>query len=300
MGKKAELFVQSVKQAGGLMVMAVRYSGKEPDKRTGASREEYALPFEGAWTVVNGGVVKETSHSWDVLTQRYAYDFVILDDEGRSCRPDADPADPASYYCHGLPILAPADGVVVEAGASCPNATIWLDGKVHFGGGDIRGNYVLVEHAHGEFSCLCHLMPGGVSVEVGQEVRRGQQVGLCGSSGCSSEPTCTSISSRGRASTPRPACRCGSRASRPLPRRTTRRPIPVRCRRGPTATSRRSSRAACAWSFRAKGSRPGCPPDQSQKACAASRISAAGRRVASAMSVPDSSRKRLTRWYPHA
>ncbi|MCB6543740.1 hypothetical protein LI170_16550, partial [Desulfovibrio desulfuricans] len=76
MGKKAELFVQSVKQAGGLMVMAVRYSGKEPDKRTGASREEYALPCEGGWTVVNGGVVKETSHSWDVLTQRYAYDFV--------------------------------------------------------------------------------------------------------------------------------------------------------------------------------------------------------------------------------
>lgn len=187
MGKKAELFVQSLKQAGGLMAMAVRYSGKEPDKRTGASREEYALPFEGA-TVVNGGVVKETSHSWDVLTQRYAYDFVILDDEGRSCRPDADPADPASYYCYGLPVLTPADGVVVEAGASCSNATIWLDGKVHFGGGDIRGNYVLVEHAHGEFSCLCHLMPGGVSVEVGQEVRRGQQVGLCGSSGCSSEP----------------------------------------------------------------------------------------------------------------
>lgn len=188
MGKKAELFVQSLKQAGGLMAMAVRYSGKEPDKRTGASREEYALPFEGAWTVVNGGVVKETSHSWDVLTQRYAYDFVILDDEGRSCRPDADPADPASYYCYGLPILTPADGVVVEAGASCSNATIWLDGKVHFGGGDIRGNYVLVEHAHGEFSCLCHLMPGGVLVEAGQRVQRGQQVGLCGSSGCSSEP----------------------------------------------------------------------------------------------------------------
>ena len=64
MGKKAELFVQSVKQAGGLMVMAVRYSGKEPDKRTGASREEYALPFEGAWTVVNGGVGASSNQSF--------------------------------------------------------------------------------------------------------------------------------------------------------------------------------------------------------------------------------------------
>ena len=182
MGKLA-LYRQIAKQIGGLMVMAVRYDGKEPDKLTGASRVEYALPFEGAWTVLNGGVEEETSHSWDVLTQRYAYDFVILDDEGRSCRPDADPADPASYYCYGLPVLAPADGVVVEAGASCPDAPIALDGAVCCGGDDIRGNFVLVEHAHGEFSCLCHLMPGGVLVEAGQEVRRGQRVGLCGSSG---------------------------------------------------------------------------------------------------------------------
>ena len=96
MGKKAELFVQSVKQAGGLMVMAVRYSGKEPDKRTGASREEYALPFEGAWTVVNGGVVKETSHSWDVWTQRYAYDFLVLDEAGSSRRPRAQATRPGT------------------------------------------------------------------------------------------------------------------------------------------------------------------------------------------------------------
>ena len=62
------------------MAMVVRYNGKEPDTRKGASQEEYALPFEGAWTVVNGGVDKETSHSWGVLTQRYASDFVVLDE----------------------------------------------------------------------------------------------------------------------------------------------------------------------------------------------------------------------------
>lgn len=185
---KGAFFLQAVKQAGGLMVMAVRYNGKEPDKGTGASLIEYALPFEGAWTVLNGGVDKDTSHSWSVLTQRYAYDFVVLDDEGRSCRPDADPADPASYHCYGLPILAPADGVVAEVGTSCPNAPIMLDDMVHFGGDDIRGNYVLIDHGNGEFSCLCHLKPGGVLVEAGQRVSCGHRVGLCGSSGCSSEP----------------------------------------------------------------------------------------------------------------
>ncbi len=187
MGKGA-LYRQMAKQIGGLMVMAVRYDGKEPDKRTGASLVEYALPFEGVWTVLNGGVDEKTSHSWDVLTQRYAYDFVVLDDEGRSCPSDADPADPTSYYCYGLPVLAPADGVVVEAGRSCPDAPIALDGTVRCGGGDIRGNYVLIDHRNDEFSCLCHLKPGGVLVAAGQRVQRGQQIGICGSSGCSSHP----------------------------------------------------------------------------------------------------------------
>ena len=87
------VLVQSIKQAAGLMAMAVKYHDRLPDKDTGASQGLYALPFSGAWTVFNGGVDKETSHSWNVCAQRYAYDFVILDDEGRSCPPDADAAD---------------------------------------------------------------------------------------------------------------------------------------------------------------------------------------------------------------
>ncbi len=43
----------------------------------------YSLPFEGAWTVANGGTVKETSHSWNICPQRYAYDFFI-EENGQS------------------------------------------------------------------------------------------------------------------------------------------------------------------------------------------------------------------------
>ena len=179
---------QSIKQIGGLMAMAVRYDNKLPDKDNSASANEYALPFAGAWTALNGGVTEEASHSWDVCTQRYAYDFVVLDDEGRTCPPDADPADPASYHCYGLDVLAPADGTVVEAHTGCPDAPVALDGNVACGGDDIRGNFVLIEHAHGEFSCLCHLMPNGVCVRAGDAVARGQVVGRCGSTGNSSEP----------------------------------------------------------------------------------------------------------------
>ena len=155
------VLVQSIKQIAGLAGMAFKHGNKLPTPENGASRNLYALPFDGAWTVFNGGVTEETSHSWDVWTQRYAYDFLVLDGEGRSCRPDADPADPSSCYCHGLAVLAPADGTVVEAHDGCSDAPVALDGDVKCGGDDIRGNYVLIEHAHGEFSCLCHLAKRG-------------------------------------------------------------------------------------------------------------------------------------------
>lgn len=171
------------------MAMAVRYRKGLPDKDTGASHSTYALPFSETWAVVNGGMTKKTSHAWNVYTQRYAYDFLTLDEAGRSCAPPpADPTNPESYYCYGLDILAPADGTVVEIHDGCPNAPIALDGVAHTGGDDIRGNYVLIEHEGEEFSALCHLKSGSIAVQVGQKVKRGDVIGACGSSGCSSGP----------------------------------------------------------------------------------------------------------------
>lgn len=195
------ILVQMIKQIAGLVAIAFRYDNKVPGPDDGPSRNVYALPFSGAWTVLNGGVAEETSHSWEVVTQRYAYDFLVLDDEGFSraggagdpagaagAASAADPSDPTSYLCYGLDVLAPAAGTVVEVRDDCPDAPIAFDGAVACGGDDIRGNHVLIEHAHDEYSSLCHLMPGSVAVRVGDEVACGQAVGRCGNSGNSSEP----------------------------------------------------------------------------------------------------------------
>ena|GEM_PF-5168771 len=40
------------------------------------------MPFDGEWYTGNGGVTKNTSHSWEILPQRFAYDFIIVDEEG--------------------------------------------------------------------------------------------------------------------------------------------------------------------------------------------------------------------------
>ena len=117
---------QIVLQVTGLIYATVKYRDKEIDSADGfVSQTEYSLPFDGEWYTINGGITKNTSHSWDILPQRFAYDFIIVDDEGGSYHGDS--KDLHSYYCYGKDILAPADGIVVTVKNSFPDCRI-MDG----------------------------------------------------------------------------------------------------------------------------------------------------------------------------
>lgn len=52
----------------------------------------------------------------------------------------------------------------------------------------MRGNYITIRHQEKEFSTLAHLMPGSITVALGQKVVRGQVIARCGNSGNTSEP----------------------------------------------------------------------------------------------------------------
>ena len=52
----------------------------------------------------------------------------------------------------------------------------------------MRGNHVIIDHGQSEFSSLNHLMNGSTRVNVGDRVDAGAPIGLCGTSGSSSEP----------------------------------------------------------------------------------------------------------------
>ena len=148
----------------------------------------YFLPFTGEWYVVNGGVDKDDSHSWEVVNQRYAYDFVITDNTLRRWPREKEGARLEDYFCYGQPILAPAPGVVVEIYDDVPDSpgagTGWVD---PFARG-FRGNFVIIQHAEVEYSFLAHLIPESVCVKKGDRVERGQEIGRCGNSGHSTEP----------------------------------------------------------------------------------------------------------------
>jgi len=178
--------VQDVFQMLGGFVAYARHRGSVPDADSYDQQVSYRLPFDGTWTVVNGSHEREHSHSWVYVNQRYAYDFVKTDEDGRS-RPEGTSPAVDNYYCYDEPVLAPADGVVVDAW----DATL----EASRGGGfshplkrDIRGSYVVIKHADDEYSNLVHLTPGSVEVEPGDRVTRGERIGRCGHSGNSSEP----------------------------------------------------------------------------------------------------------------
>lgn len=180
------VFLQNMKMVIGILVVPLKYGRHLPNKANCCYMTEFSLPFAGEWVVVNGGVEKKLSHSWDIPTQRYAYDFLILD--GNTTSYNGSRKNPDSYYCYGKEILAPADGVVVEILDGQPDSVISDKGLPDCSAKDIRGNYILIRHEVNLYSVLAHLKQGTLCVKVGDKVVRGERIALCGNSGNSSEP----------------------------------------------------------------------------------------------------------------
>jgi hypothetical protein len=142
---------------------------------------ELSLPFKVRWLVFWGGDTKELNHHHDVPAQRFAFDFLGVDENGKTHRSDGAKND--DYFCFGREIYAPADGVILEA----------IDGVRDNQPGVMNpyclvGNCVVVQHRTNEISVLAHFQRGSVAVKAGDPVKRGQLLGRCGNSGNSSEP----------------------------------------------------------------------------------------------------------------
>ncbi len=175
--------IQTLRQTIGQFVALGRSIAR------GVSYDEtvsFSLPFEDSWQVVNGGVHKQTSHSWHLIGQRYAYDFVIVDNLGKTYQHRS--SKPENYFAFGKPILATSDGIVEEVQDNIRDyyqaGTGWVDIKTP----DIRGNYVLIKHDSERYTLYAHLRADSIKVKTGERVVTGQIIAECGHSGHSSEP----------------------------------------------------------------------------------------------------------------
>jgi len=179
------IFFQSIQQIWGMCYTPTVYMFRLPSKENYTCKRDYILPFIGKWTVVNGGVDKELSHSCGVLPQRYAYDFIVTDDEGNFLT--GDKASLQSYYCYGKDIVAPADGEVIKVCNHHKDSRV--DGvNVYCDAPDIAGNCIIIRHSKREYSMIAHIMQNSINVNEGDTVKQGEIIAKCGNSGNSSMP----------------------------------------------------------------------------------------------------------------
>ena len=138
----------------------------------------FTLPFLGAWRCTQGYTDGGPTHLGD---WGQALDFVIADADGQTYHGTG--LALSDYYAYNKPVLAPADGVVEEVIQHLDDNAI---GEVNLV--QNWGNTVVIRHAPGLYTQLSHLRAHSVPVKPGEQVRRGDIIGTCGSSGRSPEP----------------------------------------------------------------------------------------------------------------
>lgn len=148
----------------------------------------------GVWLAANGPSA-ESGHRRAMvplegsyyIAQRFAIDWVKVDDRGRTFTGDS--LKNSSYYAYGNDALAVADGIVTEIKDGIPENVPGLNSRaVPITLETVGGNHVIIDIGGGHFAFYAHLQPGTIKVRMGERVKRGQLLGLVGNSGNSTEP----------------------------------------------------------------------------------------------------------------
>jgi murein DD-endopeptidase MepM/ murein hydrolase activator NlpD len=158
--------------AGGRAWAAAETPSAEPPA---PQTTRLSLPFSGIWGVIQGFESGDTHVGYAA----YALDFVPAQPAGTRAPRRGAPL--ARFACYGKPVLAPADGTVVVAHGGARDWPAYTKGRD-------QGNYVILEHAPGEYTEFRHLAARSVTLQVGARVHRGDVLGRCGNSGNATTP----------------------------------------------------------------------------------------------------------------
>ncbi len=134
-------------------------------------------PLAGEWYVLNGGrSVLLNGHS---ANESNAVDFLRLGANGRT-HTGGSSAPLTDYAGFGWPVLAPADGRIVEVTDGFADNPPGTNGD--------HANHLVIDIGGGLFVSMAHLQQGSVTVRVGDVVRQGQPLAAVGNNGHSNEP----------------------------------------------------------------------------------------------------------------
>ena len=147
----------------------------------------------GTWLASDGCCIDYTHHRRGYIAingegavpQRYAIDFYKLDEQHQTWI--GDPTNLDSYLSYEQPVFAAASGKVVAMFDGLPDQA--SPGPPPIPPiGDTVGNHVILEVKPGLYLLYAHMRPGSVLVHKGERLRKGDQIGLIGTSGNSSTP----------------------------------------------------------------------------------------------------------------
>jgi hypothetical protein len=148
------------------------------------SSTAFRLPFDGAWYTITGGDDREHNYLATSPPMRWGYVFTRLTDEdGKPSRHSGDGKALTDYPCYGSPILAPADGSIVELFSDAPDNKPGEPLPQPF-----LGNHLVLQTAPDAFLYLGYLKQDSLTVKLGEQVKRGQKLAECGNSGTASYP----------------------------------------------------------------------------------------------------------------
>lgn len=135
------------------------------------------LPYWGKWSV-SQAYDGEYTHKGEWGN---ALDFMILDEEGRSWHSHGYVCE--HYYCYNKPILAPADGIIVDLHDHIDDNPI---GEINTR--ENWGNTIVIKHGEHIYTQLSHLKKGSFKIKNGDQVKQGDILANCGNSGRSPYP----------------------------------------------------------------------------------------------------------------
>jgi hypothetical protein len=149
-------------------------------------------PLKGAHWVFGNGPSNTSEHRKSHIivngnvhfAQRYAIDFVQIDDQDHLYNGDA--SENKSYYCYGKEVIAAAPGKVILVKDGMPDN---IPGKKPAPAvSTAAGNYIIIQIDKNHYAAYAHFIPGSITVKEGDEVKKGQVIGKVGNSGNSSAP----------------------------------------------------------------------------------------------------------------
>ena len=149
------------------------------------SKNKYILPMNNTWYIEYGGQKKEHSHSYDVIAQRYAFDFEIR----KNNLPYKDDYKILNnYFCYLEEMICPCNGVIIDIENKIENTKIYKDRPIVNDGNNNYGNYIIIKHKYNEYSYLCHFEKNTITKKIGDQVLQGEVLGLVGNSGNTQGP----------------------------------------------------------------------------------------------------------------